>query len=280
MSGRFSNSTTPGATKDERKSRQLLAAAREMLGGRSIDVGLKPSAKPGDEQFSQRRSDLHTRTPWQIQKAVIYALLLREIKARLGRHRLGAVMVLAEPVLHMVVMILIRGYLRNRAEHIAEFPVMLMIGLMPFILFKNIALRTMEGVKGEKSLLAYRQIRPMDMLVARTCVYVLFSLFTYIVILSGLELLGFSAIPRDPLIVIGLLFTVIPLGLGLGLILNVIQNIFPEAKMLIKISFMPLYFLSGVLHPLYIVPADIAAWLLWNPMLRVIELSRGHFLSN
>ena len=55
------------------------------------------------------------RTPSQIQRDVLYALLLREIGALFGRSRVGLLWVFVEPVAHLVVPITIFGYVLQRS---------------------------------------------------------------------------------------------------------------------------------------------------------------------
>jgi len=47
------------------------------------------------------------RTPWQIQKSVVFALFLRELKTRFGAYKFGYVWLLLEPMAHVIVLSLI-----------------------------------------------------------------------------------------------------------------------------------------------------------------------------
>jgi capsular polysaccharide transport system permease protein len=39
-----------------------------------------------------------------------------------------------------------------------------------------------------------------------------------------------------------------------------------------------LYFVTGVIFPVHLLPQEYLDWLLWNPMLHLIELSRHSFM--
>lgn len=121
---------------------------------------------------------------------------------------------------------------------------------------------------------------PMDIFIARVIIQVLVAIATYMVMLIILGWIGFSITPRDPLMVLILILMMVPFGFGLGLVLNIILKLFPESKLFIRLSFMPLYLVSGILHPLYVIPPELASLLLWNPLLRVAELSRCSFFKN
>jgi capsular polysaccharide transport system permease protein len=43
-------------------------------------------------------------------------------------------------------------------------------------------------------------------------------------------------------------------------------------------SFLPLYLLSGVIFPATAFPPQVQAWLLWNPVLHLIEIGRSQFI--
>lgn len=45
------------------------------------------------------------RTPWEVQRTVLFALLLREMKARVGGQWVGAVWTLIEPLAHVLLIL-------------------------------------------------------------------------------------------------------------------------------------------------------------------------------
>jgi len=175
---------------------------------------------------------------------------------------------------------LIFWFIRDRGQIIIDVPVFLLVGLVPFLLFKNTALRTMDGFRAEKGVLVYRQVKPLDIFLSRIIIEFTIAIWSYVTILVVLGWWGYDIVPNNPLALIALLVGVIPLGFGLGLLLHVLCRIAPEMRIFVRLAFMPLYFLSGIIHPLYIVPKAVADFLLWNPILRIVELSRHSFFEN
>ena len=106
------------------------------------------------------------RSPLQIKKSVIFALVLREARARIGASRLGAVWMLLEPICHLLVLSVLFALLRGRTVSGLEYPVFVLVGLAPFLLFRNTALRLMDSPKANRSLFAYKQIKPLDTFLA------------------------------------------------------------------------------------------------------------------
>jgi capsular polysaccharide transport system permease protein len=217
------------------------------------------------------------RTPWQIQKSVVFALFLRELKTRFGAYRFGYAWLVLEPMAHVVVLSLIFSYLRNRALFGVDFPVFIVTGIVPFLIFKNIALRVMDGVEANRALFAYRQIKPMDAFLARTLLDAFFGTVVYCLILLGMAWIGLDVPFRDPFVLVFLMAVLVLMAMGLGMLLCVLTHYLPEAKTLVRIAFLPLYLLSGIIFPIAMVPHEYLHLLLWNPLLHAVELMRGAF---
>lgn len=220
------------------------------------------------------------RSAWTIQKAVVLALILRELKTRFGANRFGYIWVPLEPALHLMVLVVVFGFLRQRVQAGVDFSIFLVVGLIPYLLFRNIAFRTMESMDANKALFAYRQIKPMDTYIARAVLDSAITLVVYVIMLFFMGSLGFAVVPAAPLELIVIHGIVVIFGLGFGIILSILVDIVPDAKLIIRILFMPLYFISGVMWPLSMVPQELLPYLLWNPLLHIVELARSAFFYN
>lgn len=214
------------------------------------------------------------RSAVQIQRDVIYALLLREIGAQFGRSRVGALWVLVEPVAHLVFPILMFGFIRQRVVPGAEYPVFLVYGFMPFLLFKSICLQTMEGTRANRGLLSYRQVLLMDVFVAKALASCAVQAIVFAVVLTGLAMLGFDVLPVRPIELGGALILTVVLAFGLGLLFAALTSFVPDARSIIRVLFMPLYFVSGILFPISRFPDDWVQWLAINPILHLVEATR------
>jgi capsular polysaccharide transport system permease protein len=220
------------------------------------------------------------RDPFAVQRAVIHALLLRELKTRFGGRWLGVYWALLEPLAQVMVLTLLLGSLHRVILPGIDYPVFLWIGLVPFQLFKNMALRLMEGIDSNRALFGYRQVKPIDTLVARALLEVGLYGTISVLMLAAFGVLGMAWWPACPLevLVLGLVLTAG--GFGLGLCLAVLTDEFPQARSFARIVFMPLYVLSGVITPLHVAPSEWWPVLLANPLVHAIELSRAYFLPN
>src|SRR5688572_2838203 len=146
---------------------------------------------------------MRRRSAWEVQRAVLFALVLREMKARVGGQWVGAVWTLLEPLTHTMILVTILGFIRGTSQASLEYPVFLVTGLLPFFLFQHLATRLMDGIESNRGLFAYRQVKPLDTLLARACVEALMNMLVYAFTLGILAWLGYSVLPAEPLEMIG-----------------------------------------------------------------------------
>lgn len=223
--------------------------------------------------------DKPRRTAWDIQRAVWFALFLRESQARVGGQWVGAVWTLLEPLAHTLLLVTVMGMISGQVSGAYEYPVFLVTGLIPFFLFQNLANRLMDGIEANRGLYSYRQVKPLDTLVSRAVVEAFMNLFVYAVTLGLLAWLGYRIAPHQPLEMLGINLLLILFGTSFGLFVAVVSHDRPRLRSIIRMTMMPLYFASGVIFPIDLLPREYIDMLLWNPMLHLVELSRHSFIA-
>ncbi len=220
------------------------------------------------------------RAPLQIQRAVLLALFIRELRTRVEGRWVGAVWMLMEPLAHVMFILTLFGFIRHVASAVVEFPVFLITGLLPFFIFRNVTLRLADAIGANRGLFSYRQVKPIDTLIARALVETMLYSAVYLLTLAGLGWLGFHWLPWAPLELIGVMLMLVLLGMSLGLVLAVVTYERPKVRSVVGLVFLPLYISSGVIFAVHNLPADIQKYLLWNPVLHLIESSRGYFIES
>lgn len=218
------------------------------------------------------------RSSLQVQRAVLQALVIRELRARVEGRWLGLLWMLIEPLATVLLMLTLYGFRSHAASVNVELPVFLITGMMPFFMFRNLARRLPGSITSNRGLYAYRQVRPIDALVARGVVEIGLSSAVYLAALAALGWLGYHWLPVAPLELIAVSSVLLTLGAGLGLLFSVLVHNRPKVQSVINLLFLPLYLLSGVLFPVRLVPQEYQEYLLWNPVLHLIDLSRAYFL--
>lgn len=209
-------------------------------------------------------------------RSVLFALVLREMLTRFGTRRMGAFWMVFEPILHVAIIMFIFTAIRGREVPGMDFPMYLATGMIPFFMMRNIALRLMDAISANQALFAYQQIKPLDTLIARTIVE--FSLYAcvYVLVIGALAFWGgYTIALHDPLAWFGALATGLVFSVGLGLVFCVWTQAFPNAKTFIRVMFLPVYLISGVIFPIWNLPQEYLPWLLWNPYLHIIDNLRS-----
>ncbi|MFU2316647.1 ABC transporter permease [Rahnella sp. PCH160] len=215
------------------------------------------------------------RSGLEVQKAAVKALFLREIKTRFGKYRLGYLWAALEPSAHVLVMLAIFGYIMHRTMPDISFPVFLINGIIPFFIFSSISNRSIGAIEANQGLFNYRPVKPIDTIIARAILESIIYAFVYALLMSAVGLMGehFKINQLITLVCVWILLVIF--SCGIGLIFMVIGKTFPETEKFLPIIIKPLYFISCIMFPLHNVPKDYWHYLLWNPLVHVVELCRS-----
>lgn len=218
------------------------------------------------------------RSGFQVQSATVVALLIRELKTRFGPYRLGYAWAVLEPAFHIGLMLVLFGVVMGRAMPDISYPVFLVNGVVPWLMFNSIATQSLNAIEANSGLFNYRPVKPIDTLVARGVLEGMTYLQVYIVLCLLNFLLGESGFPDDIAGLIVVLLLLWMLAMGFGLLLMVVGDVSKEAGRVIAMALKPLYFLSGIMFSLHTVPPEFHKYVLWNPVIHAVELIRHAFL--
>ncbi len=220
----------------------------------------------------------HQRTSWEVQRDVLFALIIREAHARVGGQWVGAVWTLFEPLAHTMLMVGLYSMVLGRVSPAGEYPVFLATGMLPFFQYQNLANRLMDGIESNRGLFSYRQVKPLDVLVARAVIESGMSLVVFLFTMAVLGWLGYQVLPADPLAMVGVNLLLIAFGTSYGLVMAVLTHDRQRLRAMVRMVNVPVYLASGVMFPVDLLPRDARDVLLWNPLLHLVELSRHAFI--
>ncbi|TEA78022.1 ABC transporter permease [Allopusillimonas ginsengisoli] len=216
------------------------------------------------------------RSSGAIMMCVIFALILRELQTRFGARRMGAFWMVFEPMAHVLMMVSLVSLVRDIHAPAMDYPVFLLSGVVPFFLMRNIVLKLMEAVSANQALFAYPNIKPFDTFVARAVVELALFSCVYLITLAAMGIwLDYEIAVHRPLRWMASLAVGVALSFALGMICCMAVHVMPNLKTFIKLSFMLLYLISGVVFPVWAVPAHFLPWLTWNPFVHVIDSLRA-----
>lgn len=221
-----------------------------------------------------------TRTSTAITLSVWKGLFLREALSRIFSGRAAWFWLLAEPVFHVLSLMVIFTVIRMRVVGGIDTGVWLMVGMLAFFMFRRTGLQVMNAIDANQALFAYRQVKPIDTVLVRGVLEGLLMIIITGILLTITALFGYSVIPADPLAVLEAFFGLWLLGMGFGLVASVVSRLVPELAQIIKLAMLPLYMLSGVIFPLSAVPQPFRNWLMFNPIAQGLEVVRLGFASH
>ena len=221
-----------------------------------------------------------TRTSTAITLSVWKGLFLREALSRIFSGRAAWFWLLAEPVFHVLSLMVIFTVIRMRVVGGIDTGVWLMVGMLAFFMFRRTGLQVMNAIDANQALFAYRQVKPIDTVLVRGVLEGLLMIIITSILLTITALFGYSVIPADPLAVLEAFFGLWLLGMGFGLVASVVSRLVPELAQIIKLAMLPLYMLSGVIFPLSAAPQPFRDWLMFNPIAQGLEVVRLGFASH
>lgn len=204
----------------------------------------------------------------------IRALFLRELQTRFGQYRLGYLWIFLEPLLTIGILMVLFGAIIQRTLPNIPFVVFLLNGMVPFFMFRSGVSKALGAAQANKGLFSYRPVKPIDALIARNLLELFLSFSTYIFFSAvflwfGYEI-SFEAIPT--LLFYWLLLFV--LMFSLSLVFMVLGDFSREMNKFASVLFFVLYFLSAIIHPIGIIPAEYREYLLYNPLIHIFEPMR------
>ncbi|MFN3471412.1 MAG: ABC transporter permease [Aquificaceae bacterium] len=217
-------------------------------------------------------------------KRVVIALFIRELNTRFGKYRLGYLWALLEPLSTIALFVLVRGVLagslRGATDKIiyhVDFPLFLASGAVPWFMFRHVVVQVMNSIEANRGLFYYQPVKPIDAMITRWILEgIIFSVIWVIVFLT-LASFGFSTEIKDPLGLLGIYLLLYLFSFAIGLILCMVVNIFEELKNVVPAVMLFLFFVSGIFFSINMIPPKFQIFLLWNPILHFIELSRVSF---
>ncbi len=216
------------------------------------------------------------RGSWQVFLTSLQAFLLRELKNQYGRSRLGYFWALAEPAATVAVLTTLHAMIGGAHSLIyGESPIIFFVfGAVPYFLYFNAVTQAQGVCASQKGLFNYRQIKPIDIIIARCLIDALSLLGVLIIFLIGWWWFGQKINIYKPLELALALLTLFMLGLSLGLVFEVFGTVFQDMRRVFAILNRPMFFISGLFFSMGMIPAGFEHYLIWNPVLHAVDLAR------
>lgn len=212
------------------------------------------------------------------QARVLGALLMREMVMRYGRENIGFLWLVIEPLILTTGVMVLWSYMRH-AEHNVALAAFCITGYMPLTLWRHISSQTVSCMRQNLPLLYHRQIRPLDLLVARSLLEFAGTTLALVAVYAVLRLTGLLD-PYDDLAksLAGWLLMAW-LAFATGLILAALSEQFDFVEKLVSPFQYLLLPISGVFFMVAWLPSPIQKLALYVPMVHCYEIFRAGMIG-
>lgn len=215
----------------------------------------------------------------QIERRVIGALLMREVITRFGRHNLGVLWLVGEPMLFtcgIAILWSIMGHQSGPGMPVVAFAV---TGYSSVLVWRNTVLRCSIAVQENRPLLYHRNVHVIDVLVTRALIEIGGATGSFITLSIFFISLGMIEPPHDFFMVVAGWLMQVWLGLSLALTIGSLAVYSEMVERLWHPTSYVLFPLSGAAFMVDWLPQNLQKWILLLPMVNAVEMLREGFFG-
>ncbi|WP_423370309.1 ABC transporter permease [Burkholderia sp. LMG 32019] len=228
------------------------------------------------------RHAVHHDTPFfrslRIQIRVVGALLMREIITRYGRHNVGFLWIMCEPMMFTLGVTAL--WTVTKATHGSTLPItaFAVTGYSTVLLWRNCAGRCSLAIQPNQSLLYHRNVRVIDLLMARLVLEISGATMSFFVLSVLFIGIGMMAPPHNIALILGGWIHIATLACGLGFTLGALSERSETVERVWHTIAYLLFPLSGAVFMVDWMPQYAQKFVLLLPMVHGVEMIRsGYF---
>ena len=216
-----------------------------------------------------------TASPISTQIRVVHALILREVHTLYGHTSLGYLWALIQGAFGIAVIWGLRSLLGGRAPHGMSELAYLVMGFCIWNIVSQTWSKCMAAVDGNRALLTFAQVTPLDIMLARAMVVWNTNVLNACILLGIGAMFGHQVSIVDlPMLLVSLILAGF-LGLGLGMLFGALAVYMPTLHTLVPMAMRILFFTSGVFFSVTRFTKKVGDFLLLNPIMQLIEMARS-----
>ena len=215
-----------------------------------------------------------------VQRRTLHALMMREVITRFGRDNLGALWLIAEPMiftLGIVTLWTATGMQHGSSMPIAAFAV---TGYSSVLLWRNCAGRAIGAIDSNLPLLFHRNVKVIDVLLTRIVLEVAGATGSFAILAMFFTSIGWMEAPVDMLQVIFGWFMLAWFGTALALLIGAGTAYSHTVEKLWQPTSYLLFPLSGAAFMVDWLPPAFQKIVLLLPMVHGVEILREGYFGN
>lgn len=203
--------------------------------------------------------------------------MLRNIRTRFFGHGLGYLFAIAWPLSHILIFVTFYGFARRAAPYGDSIVLFIGTGALPFMTFSYLARLMMLSVIRNRPLLAFPEVKVLDILFASALLEILSAACVTIVLIIIAWFFDISVIPRDIVQAAYAFGATILLGLGFGMLNGVVALALPSWFTGYALLNILLWVTAGIIFVPDALPATLRDIIAYQPVLQVIEWMRSAY---
>jgi len=217
------------------------------------------------------------RNSFKIFLAVQNALILRELTMRFSSGRLGLFWTFFEPFMQIMFFVLIKTFLFASSDSGFDFGIFLALNFTAFSMFKNIVTKSMNAFQANSALFVYKQVKPIDTIIARTLIEVFITGIIILIFLFIGYYFEFDMYVKNlNMVALGFLFLIL-FSFSFGLFLALMNSYTDSVAKVIGFLMTALMFFSAIFYSIEMLPSEFQEILLYNPLTHFMEMIHGYY---
>ena len=213
-----------------------------------------------------------------VQGRVIYALLMREVLTRYGRHNIGFLWLFVEPMLFTTGVTIL--WTLSGASHGSTLPIVAfaLTGYSSVLLWRNMPGRCIGAIEPNLALMYHRNVKAIDVFLARLLLEAGGATISFVILSLFYIYIGWIDPPEDVLTVVAGWLLLAWFGGALAMLLGALS----EKSELVERFWHPASYiafpLSGAAFMVDALPSSVQTYALYVPMVNGVEIVRdGYF---
>ncbi len=215
---------------------------------------------------------------FNVQRRVIWALFLREILTRFGRHNIGFLWLFVEPMIFTLGVTAL--WIATKSVHGSNIPIVAfaLTGYSSVLLWRNMPGRCISAIEANLSLMYHRNVKVIDIFLARLLLEGGGASISFVTLAIFFNLSGYLDYPEDIFQVIGGWLMLAWFGCSLAILLGALAQLSEVVDKLWHPASYLLFPLSGAAFLADALPEQARSLILYLPMVHGVEyLREGYF---
>ncbi|TWV82424.1 ABC transporter permease [Moraxella sp. VT-16-12] len=215
----------------------------------------------------------------KIQFRVVYALLMREIITRYGRHNIGFAWLFIEPTIFVAFISLFWGLVRA-GQHGIEMIPFAVIGYSVVLCWRNSASKVTKAIGANSGLLYHRNVTILDVFLARIWLEIFGALISFLLLSFIFYVLGEMSLPNDFLYMVYGGALLVWFTVAFSFVMGSLCELSDLVNRLWGMISFVMFPISGALFFVHWLPEIAKEYILYVPMVHFTEMIRHGYYGD